>query len=51
MSGGHVDSIGDIATAQEYFLEGLEWGGGIAVLVFGFMTVRRGLSMGDAWND
>jgi hypothetical protein len=46
-----VADIGDADTAQEWFLTGLEWGSGIAALLFGFMTVRRALSLGDAWND
>ncbi len=46
-----VADIGDAETAQDWFLTGLEWGSGIAALLFGFMTVRRALSLGDAWND
>lgn len=46
-----VADIGDVDTAQDWFLTGLEWGSGIAALLFGFMTVRRALSIGDAWND
>jgi hypothetical protein len=46
-----LTDIGDVDTAQEWFLCGLEWGSGMAALLFGFMTVRRALSLGDAWND
>jgi hypothetical protein len=46
-----VADIGDAETAQGWFLCGLEWGSGIAALLFGFITVRRALSLGDAWND
>jgi len=46
-----LTDIGDVDTAQEWFLCGLEWGSGTAALLFGFMTVRRALSLGDAWND
>jgi hypothetical protein len=46
-----VTDIGDVETAQGWFLAGLEWGSGIAALLFGFITVRRALSLGDSWND
>lgn len=46
-----VSEVGDMETAVSWFLDGLEWGSGIAALLFGFMSVRRGLSLGDAWND
>jgi hypothetical protein len=44
-------TLGDLATAQNYFLMGLEYGSGLAALLLGFISVRRALSMGDAWND
>ena len=46
-----VTTAGTIAEAQDYFIQGLEWGSGIAAILFCFMCVRRALSMGDAWND
>ena len=44
-------SVGDTATAQDYFMEGLEYGSALAAILLGFLSVRRALSMGDAWND
>lgn len=46
-----VSEVGDVQTGVDWFIDGLEWGSGIAALLFGFMTVRRALSLGDAWND
>lgn len=46
-----VADVGDATTAQAWFLAGLEWGSGIAAVLFGFISVRRALSMGDSWND
>ena len=44
-------SVGDTATAQDYFMLGLEYGSALAAILLGFISVRRALSMGDAWND
>ena len=41
-------TFGTITQAQTDFLTGLEWGSGIAALVFGFITVRRALGIGDS---
>jgi len=46
-----VSDVGDVATAQHWFLQGLVMGSGLAAIVFGFMMVRRALAMGDNWND
>ncbi len=44
-------SAGSISEAQSYFLDGLEYGSGLAAILFGFISVRRALSIGDSWND
>lgn len=46
-----VADVGDALTAQDWFLTGLEYGSGIAAILFGFISVRRALSIGDSWND
>jgi hypothetical protein len=51
VSGGHIDSIGDCAAAENYFMSGLECGSALAAILLGIISVRRALSMGDNWND
>lgn len=51
VAGGTLDDVGTMEQGVSWFLDGLVWGSGIAALLFGFQSVRRALSMGDAWND
>ena len=44
-------TLGGLDTAQEYFMQGLIYGSTLAAILLGFISVRRALSMGDAWND
>ena len=44
-------TLGGLDVAQEYFMQGLIYGSTLAAILLGFISVRRALSMGDAWND
>lgn len=43
--------IGDFGRYQADFLSGLEAGGVLSAVLFGFIVVRRALSLGDRWGD
>ncbi len=41
----------DDSDLAAYFMNGLEVGSALAATLFGFIAVRRALSIGDNWND
>lgn len=41
----------DDSVMSSYFLNGLEMGTGLAVVLFGYSTVKKALRLGDVWAD